>query len=215
MLERINHPAARRVEKWLWEHPKTTIFFALCSLAFIFLPQWGNAVWYWFSADPPLPTIAKKMNWQWTLPTLHFSASWVTGPIGLALLGTIIYLLFRGSRLSDGSVAPDFRKDNSQGIVCLKTYVSPTVFKNGTTPTDKILLRCVREPIPPVAHIVDWEDEVEAYLKENIGKFQAIEFSKSAPITVYPNQACNRDLTNKLYTQIERIGQIISELRPS
>jgi len=197
----INSPRLRRFERWLWRKPRVAWFLLVLIVAFISFPQWGSAIWYLFESDPPIPTIAKKMNlgFQW----LHWSASWVTVPLGTVMFAALFYLVYRGKRLSESSAT---QQDMLVIARRLKEYQQAG---------EKILTRCVREKVPPVAHMIRWEEEVEAYLKENLDEFRAIEFTKSAPITVYPNEALNRNLTNKLYTQIERIGNIISELRLS
>ncbi len=45
--------------------------------------------------------IAKKLNWNWSVPVLHLSANWITGPIGVVMLLVIAYLLIKGKRESE------------------------------------------------------------------------------------------------------------------
>lgn len=95
MLSLINSKWARRIEKWLWEHPKTTTGLVIGFLVFVFLPQWAGALWYWFTTDAPVPTVLKKIE---PLPVFTFSLSWITGPIGVLLLALTFLLLASGKK---------------------------------------------------------------------------------------------------------------------
>src|SRR5260370_41279613 len=103
MLEWINSPFARSIEKWFWEHPKTTSLVVICIVVFGVFPQAFNGIWYLFSTNAPVPTIAKTISWG--LPAFHVSASWVTGPIAIALLIAIFYLLYKGKRVSEADAS--------------------------------------------------------------------------------------------------------------
>src|SRR5574341_837854 len=88
----------RRVELWLWKHPKIAWLIFGLILAFIFLPQAGGALWYSFSNEPPIPVILKKMIS--VSQFFHFSASWITVPLGIAMFIALLLMLRMGQRVS-------------------------------------------------------------------------------------------------------------------
>jgi hypothetical protein len=96
MLDWIDSPRLRMLERWLWKHPKVAFLLATLFFVFIFFPQWGSALWYSFSTEAPIPTIAKQLNWNWSTPVLHFSANWITGPVGVVML--LVIALFANQR---------------------------------------------------------------------------------------------------------------------
>ena len=61
----------------------------------------------------------------------------------------------------------------------------------------------------------EWAAKVENYIRENLGEIHALDFSKEAPIKPYPHPAVNRRVVDWIYTRIERIGELITELKKS
>jgi hypothetical protein len=58
-----------------------------------------------------------------------------------------------------------------------------------------------------------WAAEVSAYIRTRLGEFHFIEFNREAGIKPYPLPAVNRHRVDWLYTRLERLGDIITELR--
>ena len=109
MLERV-----KSARQWVQENPRATFILALLSFIFIFLPQWASAVWSLFLDEPLIPSVLKKMNIQ----VLSFSLTWITAPIGLAILFTIAYLLITGTK-SKGIEHSTDTTTLAPNIVCL------------------------------------------------------------------------------------------------
>jgi hypothetical protein len=138
-----------------------------------------------------------NLGFQW----LQWSASWVTVPLGIAMFIALFYLMYRGKRISAEA------EPKRDAVAIARKLIE---FQDAG---HIILRKCIREKVPPVAHMLRWQEEVEAYLKENVDEFRAIEFMKRGPVTVYPGTSLNGNMTNQIYTQIERLRNIISELR--
>jgi hypothetical protein len=68
--------------------------------------------------------------------------------------------------------------------------------------------------------LVGWEVGVEEFIREHCGEVAALDFKRDYPTTPYPDNANkpypdnanNRELVNKLYTKLERLGNLISEV---
>lgn len=77
---------------------------------------------------------------------------------------------------------------------------------------DGLLKMRAETAIPLVNVVVEWEANVKVCIQENLGEAKALEWSKAYPITPFPGPAINRDLVNRLYTLLQRLGEIISEV---
>lgn len=66
-----------------------------------------------------------------------------------------------------------------------------------------------------MSSISSWEVKVSAYIAAKLGELRAMEFDKQGSIKQYPHPAVNRALVDHLYTRLERIGDVITELRNS
>lgn len=64
-----------------------------------------------------------------------------------------------------------------------------------------------------IKDLQEWESKVENWLKFNLGDLYALEFKKNTGFKPYPRPAINRQLVDKLYTRIERLGEIMVEVR--
>src|SRR6266536_30929 len=98
ILSWIDSPAVRRIELYLWTHKWAAWTALALILVFIFFPQTAGALWYSFSNEPPVPTILRKM--ATIFQTVHFSASWITVPLGAVMFFTLLYFLSRGKEVS-------------------------------------------------------------------------------------------------------------------
>lgn len=142
MFDRIDSPFVRRVGKWLWDHPRVSWGLAAFWLFFIFLPGIFNIWWYSFLNEPPIPTLAKKMNWAWAFPTFHFSATWITGSIGIVMLILIAYLLIVGKQASKLGVLEIVFKPEPPFVM---DYPGGRVFRVGVTSTANAIVRVMVE----------------------------------------------------------------------
>jgi hypothetical protein len=77
---------------------------------------------------------------------------------------------------------------------------------------DELLRLCANTSNPPRHKVKDWEQSVTAYIEENIGELASLEWVKAYPETRYPGLAVDRALVNRLYTLLQRLGEIISDL---
>jgi hypothetical protein len=164
----------------------------LWKLAYNAVDAWGNT----------------QTLWQILHSVIGFlGTTW--GSIVLMLVGFLLiwWQIYRQQNLIQSKSEPD-ENDKAKYLEIAREL------KEFQDSGNKILRKCINDAIPPVAHVLDWEDVVETYIKEKLGEFQAIEFSKIAPVTVYPNDAKHREMANEMYTKLERIGNFISELRP-
>lgn len=169
-------------------------------LAFILwgLPLGLGTIWPMVAGSKTLPEWLAEHGWPRLM--ILFIAWVVTGCIIAVVIIARSYITATAGRRNSSGIA------NIEIARKLKEYQDIG---------QKLLKECAGSKLPNIVWMIDWQGEVEAYIRENVGAFQAIEFSKSAPLTVYPHPSYNEDLTNKIYTQTDRIGQIISELRPS
>lgn len=77
----------KRFKKWLRRHPVIT---GLAGFLFIALPPWAISVWSAFSSEPFFRFLARQR-----IPIhLGFSIQWITIPIGLTLLGLVVWALW-------------------------------------------------------------------------------------------------------------------------
>jgi hypothetical protein len=148
MLDWIDSPRLRRLEQWLWKHPRVAFVLATLFFVFIFFPQWGNVLWYSFSTEAPIPTIAKKLNWNWSVPVLHFSANWITGPIGVVMLLVIAYLLIKGKRESEENLSGNVAKARVAETM-------PVQMEHGDDASSKEKLVCVDTRIVEIGFVGD------------------------------------------------------------
>jgi len=85
------HPKRLDAAKnWLYDHKLYAIILSLFVLLFIFLPQWGSAVWQLFTDKPFFVWLSERTK------TMQFSAYWITVPIGSLAFLFIVYLLLTG-----------------------------------------------------------------------------------------------------------------------
>ena len=92
---RINYKWVKGAAKWFDRHPFVASLLKLLSIVVVFLPQAITAVWALVSNEPFIPSMERRRN-GFQLP--HFSATWVTAPLGFGMLIVIAYLLLTGRR---------------------------------------------------------------------------------------------------------------------
>jgi hypothetical protein len=110
LLGWINSPRLRALERWLWERPLVAWLVFILSLLVVTVPTFGNMAWYSVYSEPPIPAILKKM--LAISEGLHFSATWIAVPIGIAMFVAMFYLMVMGRRIS--------RQETSSGGIKLK-----------------------------------------------------------------------------------------------
>jgi hypothetical protein len=77
-----------------------------------------------------------------------------------------------------------------------------------------ILLRRNKEKSEPDISMVNgWEKRAEVYIQQNIDEAAAAYFSLSSAPNLYPGLAIHRELVNSIYTRIQRLDKLASEVR--
>jgi hypothetical protein len=74
------------------------------------------------------------------------------------------------------------------------------------------LLRTCLGATPPSDSAQWWEKLVETRIEEHLGEAVMLEWSKEYPVTPFPGAAVNRGLVDRLYTRLQRLGEIVSRL---
>lgn len=82
------------MQEWLKRHKRWAVVMAVLSTLFIALPQIVSSWWSLFVSEPLFVWLARK-----GIPQLGFSPLWITGPIGSALLLTILLSVWPKRRL--------------------------------------------------------------------------------------------------------------------
>ena len=121
ILSWINSARLRSFEIWLWQRPRIAWTVFITSLLLIFIPGVGGSLWYSFETEPPIPTILRRM--LLLSQGLHFSASWITVPIGVAMFVAMFYLMLMGRRASKSELPhPEAELETGN-----ETNLNPTV----------------------------------------------------------------------------------------
>lgn len=76
----------------------------------------------------------------------------------------------------------------------------------------KIVRDCARHANGPIANAVGWEYNVREYIEENLGEAAALDFGRAYPTTQYPDSANNREIVDRLYTKLQRLGHLMTKL---
>lgn len=77
---------------------------------------------------------------------------------------------------------------------------------------NRLLSQSIRNPLPDVSAVYEWEDRTERYIKDNIGAAQALEFIKNAITYPYQATTINRELSNRINTKLHHLGRLISAM---
>ena len=199
----IDSPRLRQLEAWLWKRPKVAWLFFLFIMSFIWFPQWGSAVWSWFSSDPPIPTIARKLSLGFNWP--QWSASWITVPLGVLMFVILFLLLVRGRQVSEERRSR--ANLNPERLLELRN--------EGGAILEKLRRHHVLEPYKTLAEA--WAKTVEDYLSATNAKVEALQFNNPAidvhiPIGVNDTTSQTRDLFRWLRIRLIRLDNLIKKI---
>ncbi len=135
-------------ERNISKHP---IYFGIIAFILVFIPEVIQLWWGFFSSEPIIPTTVEKLK-KVNMPNISFAwLYWITIPMGLGMLGYIVYLTKKADKTNReqdiNATFIDFNP-NAFPLAILKSQnISGTIWKSVTCKDYSIFTFTFSEPL--------------------------------------------------------------------